>query len=348
MLTAKEKGRRAVHPRMASNDDIDSKSPPGTNQFETLRIVVAPGQFRERIDVYLTHHIQNATRNKVRTGIDEGRVLVDGKKVKPSHAVAPGEVIEVTFSRPPRIEAKPESIPLNIVYEDDQLLIVNKPAGMVAHPAYGNYTGTLVNALLHHCNSLSALNTGLRPGIVHRLDKDTTGLMVVAKNDVAHHLLAKQFSRRTIDREYWAIVWGTFKQQKGTIDATLGRSKRDRKKVAVTAEGKKAVTDYEVIKVFEYLTLIRLKLRTGRTHQIRVHLAHIGHPVFGDPTYGGRSNTWGGLDGKKAQQAQNLLKLVPRQALHAKTIGFVHPSTKEEVKFESELPADMQEVLNRI
>jgi 23S rRNA pseudouridine1911/1915/1917 synthase len=172
--------------------------------------------------------------------------------------------------------------------------------------------------------------------------------MVVAKNDVAHHLLAKQFSRRTIDREYWAIVWGKFKQRKGTIDATLGRSKRDRKKVAVTADGKNAITDYEVLKEFEYLSLVRLKLRTGRTHQIRVHLAHIGHPVFGDPTYGGRSNTWGGLEGKRALQAQNLLKLISRQALHARTIGFVHPMSKELVKFESELPGDMQGVLNRL
>jgi 23S rRNA pseudouridine1911/1915/1917 synthase len=333
---------------MALAKDIDSKSTPGSQQFEKVRIVVPPKQTKQRIDVYLTHHIQNATRNKVRAGIDDGLVLVDGKKVKASHPVAPGEVIEITFRRPPRIEAQREAIPLDIVYEDDQLLIVNKSAGMVTHPAYGNYSGTLVNALLHHCNSLSSVNTELRPGIVHRLDKDTTGLMVVAKNDVAHHFLAKQFSKRTIDREYWAIVWGRFKQSKGTIEATLGRSKRDRKKVAVTAEGKNAITDYEVLKEFEYLTLVRLKLRTGRTHQIRVHLAHIGHPVFGDPTYGGRSNTWGGLAGKKALQAQNLLKLITRQALHARTIGFIHPATKAPVKFESELPADMQEVLNRL
>jgi 23S rRNA pseudouridine1911/1915/1917 synthase len=333
---------------MALAKDIESKSTPSSEQFERVLIVVPPKQSKQRIDVYLTNHIQNATRNKVRTGIDEGFVLVDGKKVKASHPVAPGEVIEITLQRPRRIAAQPEAIPLDIVFEDDQLLIVNKPAGMVTHPAYGNYSGTLVNALLHHCKSLSSVNTELRPGIVHRLDKDTTGLMVVAKNDVAHHLLAKQFSRRTIDREYTAIVWGKFKQRKGTIDATLGRSKRDRKKVAVTAEGKVAITDYEVLKEFEYLSLVRLKLRTGRTHQIRVHLAHIGHPVFGDPTYGGRSNTWGGLDGKRALQAQNLLKLIDRQALHAKTIGFVHPVSKEVVKFESELPGDMLDVLNRL
>jgi 23S rRNA pseudouridine1911/1915/1917 synthase len=325
-----------------------SPDSPDTEELEKIRIFVPAKQSKERLDVYLTHQIQNATRTKVRAAIDVGFVVVNGKKVKASHAIAPGEVIDITLPHPPRPEAKAEDLPLNIVYEDDQLLIVNKPAGMVTHPAYGNYTGTLVNALLHHCNSLSTLNTETRPGIVHRLDKDTTGLMVVAKNDVAHHLLAKQFSSRTISREYWAIVWGKFQQPKGTIEASLGRSKKDRKKVAVTAEGKHAVTDYQVIKEFDYLSLIRLKLRTGRTHQIRVHLAHVGHPVFGDPTYGGRSPQWGGLEGKRAQHAQNLLKVIGRQALHAKTIGFVHPSTKDSVEFNSELPEDMQEVLKRL
>lgn len=319
-----------------------------TDEREKLRIVVPPKQSKVRLDVYLTHQVENATRNKVQKAIQDGAVLINGKRVKPSYPIAPNDIIDITFPRPPRPEAKPENIPLDIIYEDDQLLIVNKAAGMVTHPAYGNYTGTLVNALLHHCNKLSKINTELRPGIVHRLDKETTGLMVIAKNDVAHHFLAKQFSKRTIDREYWAIVWGKFKQPKGTIEASLGRSKRDRKKVAVTAEGKHAITEYEVLKQFDFLSLVRLKLKTGRTHQIRVHLAHIGHPVFGDPTYGGRSNTWGGLEGKKAQHAQNLLKIISRQALHAKTIGFVHPKTKEQVKFESELPEDMREVLERI
>lgn len=326
--------------------DVDSEA--SEQALEKLRLVVPPKQSKERIDVYLTHQIQNATRSKVRSAIDAGSVLVNGKKIKASHPVAPGEILEITLPHPPRTDAQAENIPLDIVYEDDQLLIVNKQAGMVTHPAFSNYTGTLVNALLHHCNALSKVNSETRPGIVHRLDKDTTGLMVVAKNDVAHHFLAKQFSRRTIEREYWAIVWGTFDRRKGTIDAALGRSKRDRKKVAVVAEGKTAVTDYEVLKDFEYLSLIRLKLRTGRTHQIRVHLAHIGHPVFGDPTYGGRSHLWGGREGKKAQQALNLLKLITRQALHAKTIGFLHPSTKQQVKFDSELPPDMQEVLSHL
>ena len=326
----------------------DPRAPSDSDEREKIRIVVPPKQSRERLDIYITHQVQNATRNKVRSAIDGGAVLVNGKKVKASHAIAPGEIIEITLPRPRRSDALPEDIPLDILYEDDALLIVNKPAGMVTHPAYGNYSGTLVNALLFHSRSLSKVNSETRPGIVHRLDKDTTGLMVVAKNDVAHHLLARQFSRRTIEREYWALVWGTFRERNGTIEASLGRSKRDRKKVAVTSEGKHAVTEYEVLKDFEFTTLVRLKLKTGRTHQIRVHLAHIGHPVFGDPTYGGRSHTWGGLEGKRSQFAQNLLKRTTRQALHAKTIGFVHPASKEGVRFNSELPDDMKDVLAKL
>ncbi|MEK6566323.1 MAG: RluA family pseudouridine synthase [Bacteroidota bacterium] len=326
----------------------ETKPPELQDLRQTLRIVVPAKQSKTRLDVYLTHQVENATRNKVQKAIESGMVLVDGKRVKPSHPISPNEVIDVTFPRPPRTEALPENIPVEILYEDDQLMVVNKPAGMVTHPAYGNYTGTLVNALLYHSARLSTVNAGLRPGIVHRLDKDTSGLMVVAKIDAAHTFLAKQFSRRTIEREYWALVWGKFKQKKGTIEANLGRSKKDRKKVAVTSEGKHAVTDFEVQKEFDFLSLVKVKLRTGRTHQIRVHLAHIGHPVFGDPTYGGQANTWGGLSGKSAQLAANLLKIIPRQALHAKTIGFIHPATKEHMKFDSELPADMLEVLRKI
>jgi 23S rRNA pseudouridine1911/1915/1917 synthase len=319
-----------------------------TKERETLLIVVPPGEHRKRLDIYLTHRVENATRNKVQQAIEAGMVLVNGKRVKSSYQLNPNDRIDITFPRPPRMDAVPEDIPLDILYEDGSLLIVNKSAGMVTHPAYSNYSGTLVNALLHHCNHLSTLNTEMRPGIVHRLDKDTTGLMVVAKNDSAHAFLAKQFSKRTIDREYWALVWGRFKTAKGTIEANLGRSKRDRKKVAVTDDGKTAITEYEVIQQFEFLTLVRLHLKTGRTHQIRVHLAHINHPVFGDSTYGGRNNYWNGLEGKKAQCAANLLKLMTRQALHAKTIGFMHPVSKEFVKFDSELPNDMKDVLNQL
>jgi len=314
----------------------------------TLRFTVPPGQSRVRLDVYLTHHVENATRSKVQQGIENGDVTVNGKVVKPSTHVLPGDVIVVVLQRPPRTEALPEDIPLVIVYEDDDLLVVNKPAGMVTHPAYKNTSGTLVNALLHHASTLSTLNTALRPGIVHRLDKDTTGLLVVAKNDPVHAKLADQFAKRTIEREYHALVWGRMKAPKGTIDAKLGRSKRDRKKVAVSNEGKNAVTDYTVLEVFDFLTLVKLTLRTGRTHQIRVHLAHIGHPVFGDVTYGGRSATWGGLTGTKERFAANLLKMLGRQALHAKTIGFVHPRTNETMRFDSELPEDMESVIVKL
>jgi 23S rRNA pseudouridine1911/1915/1917 synthase len=315
---------------------------------EKVIISVPGGEHRKRIDVYLTHRIENATRSKVQSAIEAGMVLVNGKQIKSSYLINPEDVIEITFPRPPRPQALPEDIPLNIVYEDDFLLVVNKPAGMVTHPAYRNYSGTLVNALLFHCNRLSGINTEMRPGIVHRLDKDTSGLMVIAKTDAAHAFLAKQFSKRSIEREYWAIVWGTFKSPKGIIEASLGRSKRDRKKIAVVKDGKHALTEYEVLKKFDYLSLVRLHLKTGRTHQIRVHLSHIGHPVFGDPGYNGRSSNWNGLKGRKSQQAANLLKLISRQALHAKTIGFIHPVSKEFVKFDSELPEDMKNVIEKI
>jgi 23S rRNA pseudouridine1911/1915/1917 synthase len=326
----------------------DQSSDGNHEEREQARIVVPAGEHRKRLDVYLTNRIENATRSKVQQAIEAGMVLVNGKKIKSSYQLAPNDIIDITFPRPPHPDAVAEEIPLEILFEDEVLLVVNKHAGMVTHPAHGNYRGTLVNALLHHCNQLSMINTEIRPGIVHRLDKETTGLMVVAKNDAAHAFLAKQFLKRTIDREYWAIVWGKFKKDKGTIEASLGRSKRDRKKVAVTEDGRSAITEYEMLKEFDFLSLVRLHLKTGRTHQIRVHLAHIGHPVFGDPTYGGRTANWNGLEGKKTKHAANLLKLISRQALHAKTIGFVHPMSKEFIKFDSELPADMLAVLESI
>ncbi len=347
--------RRLSHPRLTHlNSSLSAMNDPGSHDLiagsetESLprqTIVVAAHQSKTRLDIYLTHQIEHATRTKVRKAILAGFVLVNGKKVKPSHPISPDEIIEITFPRPKRPDAQPENIPLDIVYEDDSLLIVNKPAGMVTHPAYGHYAGTLVNALLYYCKSLSTVNTELRPGIVHRLDKDTSGLLVVAKNDRVHHILSGQFSKRTIDREYWAIVWGAFKSKRGTIEADLGRSKRDRKKVAVQEGGKHAVTTYEVIETLGHLTLLRIRLKTGRTHQIRVHLAHIGHPVFGDPTYGGRSATWGGLSGKKMQSARRMLQQMNRQALHAKTLGFDHPETRERVQFDSDLPKDFESLL---
>jgi len=259
--------------------------------------------------------------------------------------VSPGEVIHVALSKTRPPDVVPENIPLSVLYEDEDLLVVDKPAGMVVHPAYGNYTGTMVNALLYRCAVLSSLRDLTRPGIVHRLDKETSGLLVVAKNDAAHAHLAGQFSRRTIDREYRAIVWGLFKERTGVIEARLGRSKSDRKKMAVVDGGKAALTEYSVLEQFRYLSLVRLKLRTGRTHQIRVHLAHIHHPVFGDPSYGGRQIVWGPRTPRQKAEVQGLLKILPRQALHARTLGFVHPVSGHRMTFESPLPRDMLAVL---
>ncbi|MBI2430116.1 MAG: RluA family pseudouridine synthase [Ignavibacteriales bacterium] len=319
------------------------------NHFE---IHIPPGQSKERLDSYLTSHIENATRTKVQEAIKNGEITVNGRSIKPSYFVQPNDVIAINLNRPDPPEVKAEKIPLDIVYEDDYLLVVNKPAGMVTHPAYKNYSGTLVNALMHHSEKLSQLHSDedeefdiVRPGIVHRLDKDTSGLLVVAKDETTHQKLAKQFAAKTSEREYNAIVWGRFKKTSGVIDAPLGRSKSDRKKVAVTADGKHAVTEYEVIEQFGYLALVKLHLRTGRTHQIRVHLAHINHPVFGDETYGGREIVIGGIEGKKRAEIKNLLEMMPRQALHAKKLGFVHPVSKEMMRFESEMPGDMTTLL---
>ncbi len=317
-------------------------------QHRQLHFTIPPGKTKERIDKYLACHIQKATRSKVHQGIKAGFVTVNGKPVKPSYLVTPGDEIHVVIPKPPPSEARPEKIPLSILYEDEYLLVINKPAGMVVHPAYGNYTGTLVNALLYYSKKLSTANTVERPGIVHRLDKDTSGLLVVAKDDATHAGLAKQFARKTVEREYWAVVWGLFKQKRGMVEASLGRSKSDRKKVTVVTGGKSAVTEYEVMEEFDSLALVRLKLKTGRTHQIRVHLAHIHHPVFGDPTYGGRNASWAGSDRHRQAHMRNLLELIPRQALHAKTLGFIHPSTGTFLQFDSELPEDMQRLLQEL
>lgn len=311
-------------------------------------IIVPPGKKRERLDLFLVHHVENATRNKVQRAIREGLVLVDGEPSRASHQVAPGEVVSFTLPGPPPSVALPEEIPLDIVFEDDALIVVNKRAGMVTHPAYSNYTGTLVNALLHHTGKLPVAGNALRPGIVHRLDKDTSGLLVVAKNDHVHAGLAKQFAERTVEREYRAIVWGQFRRRTGSIETNLGRSKSDRKKIAVVENGKHAVTLFTVIDQFDYLSHVSLHLRTGRTHQIRVHLAHEGHPVFGDPTYGGRKIVNGPRTGKQKEEVHALLGLLQRQALHAKTLGFVHPGTGGKLLFDSDLPADMKLVLDRI
>ncbi len=314
------------------------------------RFEIPEGKKKERLDVFLASSIENATRSKVQKLIDAKLVTVNGTIVKSNYQVKPFDVIVAVHPITPRPEeTEPEDIPLNIVYEDDYLLVINKPAGMVAHPAYANYTGTLVNALLHHTKKLSGLNEPGRPGIIHRLDKDTSGLLVVAKDDFTHAKIAEQFSKRTVDREYHAVCWGKFKEKKGEINFNIVRSKKDRKKFSVSeSEGRTALTLYEVLEEFEFTSYLKINLKTGRTHQIRVHLSGIGKPVFGDPTYGGRQVVYGSELPKIKARVQNLLEMMPRQALHAKTVGFYHPLLKKKLFFNSELPEDMKLLIRQL
>jgi 23S rRNA pseudouridine1911/1915/1917 synthase len=313
-------------------------------------IDVPEGKRKERIDTFLTHHIENITRSKVQKAVDAGLVTVNGIVVKSNYNVKPSDKVEATQIISPRPEdVEAEEIPLDIVYEDDYFLIVNKAAGMVAHPAYANYTGTLVNALLHHTKSLSSDNEGGRPGIVHRIDKDTSGLLVVAKDDYTHAKLAAQFSRHSIEREYHAICWGKFKDKEGEINSKITRSKSDRKKFTTSdKEGKDAITFYKVIDQYEFTSYIKLNLKTGRTHQIRVHLSGLGKPIFGDHTYGGNKIHAGVESPKLRSRVQNLLEIMPRQALHAKTLGFIHPHTNKLVRFDSDLPDDFKLLLEKL
>lgn len=313
-------------------------------------IDVPEGKRKERIDTFLTHQIEGTTRSKIQKAIEAGLVKVNGVVVKANYNVKPFDKVEAIQIISPRPEdVEPEEIPLDIVYEDDYLIIVNKPAGMVAHPAYANYTGTLVNALLHHTKSLSSVNEAGRPGIVHRIDKDTSGLLVVAKDDYTHAMLAKQFSKHTIEREYHAICWGKFKDKEGEIATKIARSKSDRKKFTISdKEGKEAITFYKVIEQFEFTSYIKLNLKTGRTHQIRVHLSGLGKPIFGDKTYGGDKIHAGFESPKLISRIENLLEIMPRQALHAKTLGFIHPHTNKLVRFDSELPEDFKMLLEKL
>ena len=345
---------------------------------ETQYILHVPHGYTEdeRVDIYITRFMANATRSKVQKGIKEGRVTIDGLVVKRvSHKVQAGNVISCRLNRPPPIVASPEDIPVDIVYEDESLLVVNKKAGMVVHPAYGHREGTLVNALLYHLGSRSlhfeddleeagqdvGLSTkyasprskegyDIRPGIVHRLDKDTSGLMVVAKDDETHTHLAKQFFHRSTRREYEALVWGNPADPVGRIESYLGRDARDRKKMAVVSEekGKLAITNYRVKQSLGRIAHVIFKLETGRTHQIRVHAAAMGHPIFCDSTYGGDHIRYGTKTGTAKMFFHNLFDSLNRQALHAKTLGFRHPKTGEEMDFISELPEDMIYVMSRL
>lgn len=321
--------------------------------FEHYNIVADPGQEPLRVDKFLMDRIPNTSRNKLQIAAKNGNILVNKKEVKSNYKVKPDDEISIVLPYPVRnIELIPEDIPLDIVYEDDDLIIVNKQAGIVVHPGYGNYTGTLVNALVHHFDNLPSLPSDYfgRPGLVHRLDKNTTGLMIVAKTENALTNLANQFFERTTYRRYNALVWGDFEEDEGTITGNLGRSLKNRKVMDVFPDGdvgKHAVTHYKVLERFGYVTLIECRLETGRTHQIRVHLKHIGHPLFNDFEYGGDRIIKGTVFSKYKQFIQNCFEVLPRQALHAKSIGFKHPVSGEEMLFHSELPDDMQKVLEK-
>jgi len=313
-----------------------------------IEILVQENKGKERLDTFLVREIGRVSRSQVQRLIKEGFVTVDGRDVKPNHLVQPLEKISVFVVESSPLELLPEEIPLSIVYEDDFLLVVNKKAGMVVHPAFGHSSGTLVNALLAHCQKLSTVNEPYRPGIVHRIDKDTSGLLVVAKNDYVHQKLAKQFAEKSVTRRYVAVVWGKFHKSSGTVETLLSRSIKDRRKIKVAAVGKNAVTHFTVEEEFPLTSFLSLQLETGRTHQIRVHLSYIGHPVFGDYNYGGRGRQLGGLNKARTALAMELLSIMPRQALHAKTLGFIHPVTGEQCFFDSELPDDMKHLIDRL
>lgn len=327
--------------------------------YEHHNIKVEKGQVSMRIDKFIMIRIAHSTRTKIQNACDEGRVLVNGKSVKSNYKTKPLDEISIVLTVPPRdIEVIPENIPLDITFEDDYIVLINKKPGMVVHPAYGNYRGTLVNALAYHFQNLPKTKTKLnndlyleRPGLVHRIDKNTSGIIIIAKTDLAMTRLAKDFFDRTMDRKYIAICWGDLKEDEGTITGNVGRDPRDRKKMYVfppgSEEGKHAVTHYKVIERFGYVTFIECKLETGRTHQIRVHMKSIGHPLFNDNEYGGDIILKGLNTAKYKQFIQNCFELLPRQALHAKTLGITHPITGEKLFFDSEIPADMQAVLDK-
>ncbi len=331
---------------MEENEVLDEQE---EGFFEHHRIVADKGQKLMRIDKFLVDRLERTSRNRIQNAHDDGFVKVNGVSVKSSYKIKPHDIITIEMPYPVRdMELIPENIPIDIVYEDDDLVILMKPKNMVVHPGFGNFSGTLLNAMLYHFQNLP-VNSDARPGLVHRLDKNTTGLMVIAKTEEALTHLGKQFFDRTIDRRYVALVWGDVKED-GTVIGNTGRSLNDRKVFTVFPNGdhgKHAVTHYKVLKRYGYVTLVECKLETGRTHQIRVHMKHIGHTLFGDFEYGGDKILKGTTFSKYKQFVQNCLDLLPRQALHARTLSFTHPTTGKWMSFESDLPADMQAVLDK-
>ena len=308
------------------------------------------GQEPLRIDKFLMSRIENATRNKIQKAAKEGSIRVNGIIVKSSYKVKKGDKIRILFTHPPYENLlTPENIDLDIKYEDDSIIVINKKSGMVVHPGHGNYSGTLINGLLYHFDNLPN-NSSNRPGLVHRIDKDTSGLLVIAKTEKSMTILAKQFFKKSVEREYLALVWGDVKNDEGEINAPIGRNPKNRLQMIVYEDlegGKDAITNYRVIERFGYVTLVSCKLKTGRTHQIRVHMKYLGHTLFNDERYGGNKILKGTVYSKYKQFVENCFDMLPRQALHAKTLGFIHPKTKENILFDSDIPVDMNSVIEK-
>ena len=328
-----------------NNQEIENE-----DLYEHYKFVASEGQEPLRVDKFLMNFIENATRNKIQQAAKSGTIFVNEIPVKQNHKVKPRDVVRVLLSHPPAEQLLiAEALPIDIIYEDDAVIVVNKKAGMVVHPGHGNYSGTLVNGLIHHIENLPT-NSNERPGLVHRIDKDTSGLLVVAKTEAALANLSKQFFDRTTERLYYALVWGNIEEDEGRIEGNIGRSLKNRLQMDVFPEGdfgKPAVTHFKVIDRFMYVTLVQCKLETGRTHQIRAHFKHIGHTLFNDERYGGNDILKGTTFTKYKQFVQNCFKTLPRQALHAKTLGFTHPTTGKFMRFNSEIPEDITACLEK-
>lgn len=347
--------------QLFDNPDLEEQAPElsdsyviidGRELYEHFRFSADKGQTLLRVDKFLVERMEKTSRNRIQQAADAGCIIVNGKPVKSSYKVKPGDVVSIVMDRP-RYENEiiPEDIPLDIVYEDDFLLVVNKPAGLVVHPGHGNYSGTLVNALAYHFKDDPDYDVSdPRLGLVHRIDKDTSGLLVVAKTPEAKTHLGKQFFDKTTRREYVALVWGDFAEKKGTITGNIARNPRNKLQMAVMADpnvGKHAVTHYEVIQSFGYVSLVKCVLETGRTHQIRVHMLHTGHPLFNDERYGGNEILKGCRTGSYKKFIENCFEVCPRQALHARTLGFTHPQTGRQMDFECPIPPDMQALIDK-
>jgi len=334
------------------SDQEESLNEENDELYEHYHFVASKGQEPLRVDKFLMNFVENATRNKIQQAAKDGNVFVNGNTVKQNYKVKAGDEVKVMFEHPPyEFLLTPEDIPLDIVYEDEVVLLVNKPPGMVVHPGHGNYSGTLINALIYHFDNLPN-NSSERPGLVHRIDKDTSGLLVIAKTEQAMTHLSKQFFNKTSEREYVALVWGNVEEDEGTVEGNIGRHPKNRLQNTVyfgeeADKGKPAVTHYKVLERFGYVTLVSCRLETGRTHQIRVHMKHIGHTLFNDERYGGERILKGTSFTKYKQFVDNCFKVLPRQALHAKTLGFEHPSTKKWMSFDSPVPQDIEACVER-